>query len=48
MLHFATSQNDVAGADLLLKFGLDVNCQTEEMKRTALHEAVLGNKVELV
>jgi hypothetical protein len=28
LLHFTISQNDVAGADLLLKFGLDVNSQT--------------------
>jgi ankyrin repeat protein len=48
LLHFATSASDPVAADLLLRFGIDANIQTEEMKRTALHEAVLGNKVELV
>lgn len=28
LLHFAVSTNDPRGADLVLKFGLDVNSQT--------------------
>jgi ankyrin repeat protein len=48
LLHFAISKNDLVTADLLLKFGLEVNSQTEEMLRSGLHEAALGNKVELV
>ena len=48
LLHFAISVNDPVSADLLLRMGLDGNAQTSEMKRTALQEAALGNKVELV
>ena len=45
MLHFAVSVDDPVVADLLMKFGLDANIQTTEMKRTALMEATQGNKV---
>lgn len=48
LLHFAISKNDIVATDLLLKFGLDVNSTTDEMQRTALHEAALGNKIEIV
>jgi len=45
LLHFAISKNDIVAADILLKFGLDVNCTTDEMHRTALQEAALSNKI---
>ena len=48
LLHFAVSVDDPVAADLLMKFGLDANIQTTEMKRTALMEAAQANKVEIV
>ena len=45
LLHFAVSIKDPITVDLLFKMGLDGNVQTSEMKRTALHEATLSNKV---
>ncbi len=48
LLHFAVNKNDPVAADLLLRFGLHVDVQTDEMKRTALHEAAFSNKIELV
>lgn len=47
LLHFSVSQNDLPTTELLLKFGIDVDLQSDTMKRTALHESALGNKIEV-
>jgi ankyrin repeat protein len=48
LLHFAIGQNDYTIVETLLQFGIDIDIATSGMQRTALHEASLGNKTELV
>ena len=48
LLHFAIGQNDFKTAETLLQFGVDIDMTTAGMLRTALHEASLGNKPQLV
>lgn len=48
LLHFAVSQNDCIIALVLLKFGINVDIQSSQMQRTALHEACISNKEDMV
>lgn len=48
LLHFAVSQNDCMIALVLLKFGINVDIQSSQMQRTALHEACISNKEDMV
>jgi ankyrin repeat protein len=48
LLHFAVIQGDYCIMETLLRFGINVDLPTSGMMRTPLHEASIGNKVELV
>jgi ankyrin repeat protein len=48
LMHYATTQSTLEIMKILIDNHIDINGQTYNMKRSALHEAVLLNKEEAV